>query len=86
MTSRLVRRTLSIIKDKELAEFDEVGACGTAAVISPICSIIDQDGDKVHKYCREGKAGPYSTMLYNKLRGIQLGEEPDPYGWTTIIE
>jgi len=71
---------------EELAEFDEVGACGTAAVISPICSIIDLNGEKVYKYCKEGKAGPYSAMLYKKLTGIQMGEEPDPYGWCTIVD
>lgn len=71
---------------EELAELDEVGACGTAAVISPIGAIIDQAENKVYKYCKDGKAGPYSTMLYKKLTGIQTGEEPDPYGWCTVID
>jgi branched-chain amino acid aminotransferase len=70
---------------EELEEFDEVGACGTAAIISPICMIEDRETGKVYKYCKDKKAGPISTKLYNKLRAIQFGEEPDPYGWNTIV-
>ena len=35
---------------EELSEFEEVGACGTAAVISPIKGIYDSDNDKWFKY------------------------------------
>ncbi len=71
---------------QELEDFDEVGACGTAAIISPISLIYDRETGQEYKYCENGKAGPVSTKLYNKLRAIQYGEEPDPYGWVTIIE
>ncbi len=71
---------------EELEEFDEVGACGTAAIISPICQIHDRETGKEYNYCKDGKAGRKSTALYNKLRAIQYGEEPDPYGWITVIE
>ena len=70
----------------ELSTFDEVGACGTAAVISPIKKIVDRDTDKVYEYCKDGKAGPISTKLYEKLRAIQYGDEPDPHAWITVIE
>ena len=70
---------------EELEEFDEVGACGTAAIISPIKKIQDRESGKTYEYCCEGKAGPNSTKLYNKLRAIQMGEEPDPYNWCTIV-
>ncbi|MCK9203252.1 MAG: branched-chain amino acid aminotransferase [Bacteroidales bacterium] len=71
---------------EELSEFDETGACGTAAVISPICQIHDRDTGKVYNYCKDGKAGPVSTKLYLKLKGIQEGTEPDTHGWVTIIK
>lgn len=74
------------IEAEELGQFDEVGACGTAAVISPIKKIYDRDSNKVYEYCKDGKAGPVSTKLYEKLRAIQLGDEPDTKGWVTIIE
>lgn len=73
-----------IIPVEELAEFDEVGACGTAAVISPVKRIYDAELDKEYTYSRE--PGKVSVKLYEKLRGIQYGTEPDPYGWTDIIE
>lgn len=71
---------------EELAEFSEAGACGTAAVISPIASIYDPETDIVYKYCRDGNPGPASLKLYNKLVSIQYGDEPDEFGWITIIE
>ncbi len=69
---------------EELSEFDEIGACGTAAVISPIKRVYDADLDKEYLYGSE--PGKISVQLYEKLRGIQYGTEPDPYGWTDIIE
>jgi branched-chain amino acid aminotransferase len=69
---------------EELAEFDEVGACGTAAVISPIKRVYDADNDIEYLYGTE--PGKVSLQLYEKLRGIQYGIEPDPYKWTAIIE
>lgn len=69
---------------EELAEFDEVGACGTAAVISPIKRVYDADMDKEYLYGSE--PGKISVKLYEKLRAIQYGTEPDPYGWTDIVE
>ena len=71
---------------EELAEFEEVGACGTAAVISPICSIFDRDSDRVYQYCKEGKAGQVSIKLYTALRDIQDGKAPDKFGWITFVE
>lgn len=69
----------------ELGDFDEAGACGTAAIISPIREIYDRETGKSFTY-GDGEAGPVSTKLYNRLRAIQSGEEPDPYGWTLVIE
>ena len=70
---------------EELETFEEAGACGTAAVISPIGQIVDRETGKVYQYCKDGVAGPISTRLYNKLKGIQEGLEPDTHGWNTII-
>jgi len=70
---------------EELGEFEEAGACGTAAIISPIREIFDRETGAKYNY-GDGEAGPVSTKLYNKLRAIQYGEEADPYGWTMIIE
>ncbi len=69
---------------EELAEFDEIGACGTAAVISPIKRVYDADLDKEYLYGTE--PGKISLRLFEMLRGIQYGTEADNYGWTDIIE
>ncbi len=71
---------------EELETFKEVGACGTAAVISPIGRIVDRDSKKVYEYCKDGVAGPISTKLYITLRGIQEGELEDKYDWNYIVE
>lgn len=71
---------------EELKTFEEVGACGTAAVISPIGLIHDLDTDEDYTFGTPGVAGPKSTELYNKLRGIQYGEEPDTHGWCEILD
>jgi len=73
------------VRVEELGEFEEAGACGTAAIISPIREIHDRETGTKYTY-GDGEAGPVSTKLYNKLRAIQYGEEADPYGWTMIIE
>lgn len=74
------------VPETELAELEEAGACGTAAVISPILRIDDLDENKTYVISKDGKPGPISEKLYNKLRAIQYGDDADPYGWTTIVE
>lgn len=71
---------------EELETFEEVGACGTAAIISPIGEVNDLDTGKVYKFCCNGKPGPISRKLYETLVGIQYGDVEDKHGWVTIIE
>lgn len=68
---------------EELATFEEAGACGTAAVISPIKEIVD--GDNTYVFSKNGEAGPVSTKLFKKLQGIQYGDEPDTHNWVHIV-
>ena len=71
---------------EELATFEEAGACGTAAVISPISRIDDLDENKTYVFCKDESPGPVCEKLYHKLRAIQYGDEPDPYGWVTVLD
>lgn len=71
---------------EELATFEEAGACGTAAVISPVLRIDDLDENKSYIFSKEGEPGPVSLKLYNKLRAIQYGDEADRYGWVTVLD
>ena len=70
---------------EELETFEEVGACGTAAVITAIKKIVDVDKNVTYEYCKDGKPGPISTKLYHKLQAIQMGDEPDEFGWVTLL-
>ncbi|WP_276965868.1 branched-chain amino acid aminotransferase [Bacteroides graminisolvens] len=74
------------VPEEELSTFEEAGACGTAAVISPIQRIDDVENNKSYIFSKDGKPGPVCTKLYNKLRAIQYGDEPDAHGWVTIVE
>ena len=41
------------------------------------------DTGKVYNFGE--KPGPWSTKLYNTLRGIQYGTVEDKHGWTTVV-
>jgi len=70
---------------EELSTFEEAGACGTAAVISPIERIDDYDEKISYIFSNDGKPGPVSDKLYHKLRAIQYGDEPDTHNWVTVL-
>ncbi len=80
MGLRPQRRPIDI---EEIFEFKEVGCCGTAAVITPVGSITFRDRKAV--YCPDGKPGKHCVALYEKLKAIQWGDEPDPYGWVRQV-
>jgi branched-chain amino acid aminotransferase len=72
------------VEVSELETFEEVGECGTAAVITPVGKIFDPETNKVYDYGSE--AGPVSAKLYNLLRAIQYGDAKDTHGWITFVE
>jgi branched-chain amino acid aminotransferase len=63
-----------------LDEYAEVGACGTAAVITPI-GHINWDGKE---FDFGDEAGPITKKLYKTLTEIQVGDREAPEGW--IVE
>ncbi len=65
-----------------LDEFAEAGACGTAAVITPIGGI--EHKGKTHTFFSETEVGPVTKKLYETLTGIQFGDIEAPEGW--IVE
>jgi branched-chain amino acid aminotransferase len=66
----------------KLDEFKEAGACGTAAVITPIGGILYNGS--LHVFHSETEIGPVTKKLYDTLTGIQYGDVPAPEGW--IVE
>lgn len=67
-----------------LDEFKEAGACGTAAVITPIGGI--EYKDKLHVFYSETEVGPITKELYRILCGIQFGDVEAPEGWIFKVE
>ncbi|MEA5006299.1 MAG: branched-chain amino acid aminotransferase [Rikenellaceae bacterium] len=70
---------------EELNEFDEVGACGTAVVITPVWEIVDKSSGISYLTGDKNNPGIISRNLYRKLTGIQYGEEPDDHNWCMEI-
>lgn len=67
----------------DLARFSEAGACGTAAVITPIGGI--QHRDTFHVFHSETEPGPVTRRLYDELTGIQFGDREAPEGWIVKV-
>ena len=72
------------VKISELDKFVEAGACGTAAVISPIGGV--QHGDDFHVFYSETEVGPVTRKLYDELTGIQFGDVEAPEGWIVKVD
>lgn len=70
---------------EELSEISEAAACGTAAVASPVAEIHDLDKGIKYIISADGEPGEITTRLYNRLRGVQLGEVEDIHQWNTIV-
>ncbi|MBP7103201.1 MAG: branched-chain amino acid aminotransferase [Bacteroidales bacterium] len=79
---KVERRPIAL---EELETFEEAGACGTAAVISPIERIDDLENNKHYIFSKDGQPGPWSTKLFKLLQGIQYGEEKDVFNWCEIL-
>jgi branched-chain amino acid aminotransferase len=67
----------------ELPEFEECGACGTGAIITPLGNVFDPETGKTIHYCDE--TGPVLLDLYKTLQDIQYGRIEDKYGWTVEV-
>ena len=69
---------------EELETFEECGACGTAAVISPIGMVYDMENEKTYNFGMD-KVGKTSMELYTRLQDIQYGRAEDKHNWCTIV-
>lgn len=66
-----------------LENLAEAGACGTAAVVTPIGSITYND--KKHLFPAANEMGPTIKKLYDLLTGIQFGDVKDPNNWVVKL-
>ena len=95
----ITRRSLMVVAEKylglkveerevpftELGDMAECGLCGTAAVISPVGSVVD--GGREYTFdTSAGGMGPTVRRLYETLTGIQMGRIEAPEGWICHID
>lgn len=64
---------------EELETFAEIGACGTAVVVTPVSEIVR--GKTVIKVPAGDKCGPVLEKLYHAVQDIQYGVVPDVHNW-----
>lgn len=62
-------------------ECRELFSCGTAAIVSPISMIGDDDGSQYQPVAVDERA----RILRDRLLAIQERRTPDPYGWTSEV-
>jgi branched-chain amino acid aminotransferase len=74
-----ITELLDGVKSGEVAE---LFACGTAAVITPIGTLKNQDGS--HQV-GSGESGETTLALRQQLLDIQYGHTPDTHGWLRRI-
>lgn len=92
MSLRQIAEDLGLVVERrhvrldEIGTFEEAGACGTAAVISPIHMIQDRETGEEYVIAKDGKPGPWSIKMREILMGIQYGELEDKHNWCTIVE
>jgi len=64
--------------DAASGSLTEAFACGTAAVIAGIGSVLSPGGQFA---VGDGKTGPVTTALRDELTALQRGDRPDLHGW-----
>ncbi|MCR4629086.1 MAG: branched-chain amino acid aminotransferase [Clostridium sp.] len=69
----------------EVGDFEEIGLCGTAAVIAPIGKINDH-GKEICVPSGMDAMGPKLKKLRDTLTGIQACDIEAPEGWIQVIE
>ncbi len=71
MGMKVEKRQVSI---SELESFEETGACGTAAVITPINSIVDPDMGQTFNYCKDCNPGQFQQNYITNLLLFNLAK------------
>ena len=68
-----------------MSEFDEVAACWTAVVLTPVGSVQSSQFGEVTIGENGGGVGPVTKRLFDGIRAIQQGEAEDAFGWTVQV-
>ena len=68
--------------DAESGRLTETMACGTAAVVTPVGTVVDRVGGFT---IGSGGTGQVTQKMREVLTGIQTGRRPDPHGWVMKV-
>ncbi len=75
-----VQRRPIDVQEIAKGDFKEIGACGTAVVVTPVDRVLYQN--QLHVLSGGGEAEESVLYkLYKRIRRIQVGEEEDKFGW-----
>ncbi len=66
------------LDDVRAGRITEMFTCGTAAVITPVGTLVDETGELTVGH---GQVGTLTASLRARLHAILFGEVPDPHGW-----
>ncbi len=69
----------------ELKDFDEIAACGTAVVVTPVSTIV-RGSTVINVPSGPDACGPVFEKLFHTVQGIQYGELPDQHNWCVEIK
>ncbi len=73
-----------VLLEEVLDKADETFGCGTAAVVTPIGTIVAYNGRYTKKVTDD--VGELSRELYGRLTGFQWGESEDVFNWVTVLD
>jgi branched-chain amino acid aminotransferase len=68
---------------EEVGSFTEVGACGTAVVLTPVYEI--HRGETILSFGGADVCGPQLQELYDAIRAIQRGDAEDLHEWNLVL-
>lgn len=72
-----------LIPFDEVGSFAEVGACGTAVVLTPVYEI--HRGETILSFGEPNSCGPKLQELYDAIRAIQRGDAEDIHNWNLVL-
>ena len=72
-----------IISASKNGTLKEAFGTGTAAVISPIGELANEE---IKIILNQGEVGPLAHRLYSEMTDIQFGRKKDERGWLTEVE
>ena len=68
--------------DAQSGRLVETMACGTAAVVTPVGTVLAPEGEFT---IGGGGTGQLTQKMRDVLTGIQMGKRPDPHGWVVKV-